>query len=527
MTGLRTLTNHLLRSDLVLIELESDQLRIEDPLSKRQFVFDEMQAAVLKMFDGTTSSEQIADELFGDLGQQEAVEKLADHLSTLALLDSGAALNVYEIRLKQAAALRSHARKMRNERVASSVRWAQANLPFYKEKLASIADEVHSVADLSKLPCTTKSDIREHFPIGLMPEAVNLEEAIKEGDVALATTSGSTGGRLQFIYHSHQSVSATLELFKGGFNDRRRVTFTTPICSGQVCHLGGTPYEERLFNETRLMLNSTERVMRLDKPHLEEIIEDIERFQPVDFCMDPVYGVALIRAFERFDLPLPKMEALMAGFEFLTQRHRKIIEAAFDLPLANSLGATDLGGPITLSCENNRMHVLNHVVLEYLRDDKPVMFGEVGELTVTFADDNPYTRLIRYRVGDLGRPIESCGCVWDDWPCLELEGKIKDTLIATDGTRVTSRGVDDLFIGLDWLDFYQLTQRSADEFEMLGVRWAGTESQPDEGEFRERFGSLLGLDAKLRIRYVRELPIEQSFKFPQTKQKSRAPLEVW
>ena len=61
--------------------------------------------------------------------------------------------------------------------------------PFYKKRLGELgitADSINSLADLRKIPFTTKQDLRDNYPYGLV--GGNLDDAVH-----IHSTSGTTG----------------------------------------------------------------------------------------------------------------------------------------------------------------------------------------------------------------------------------------------------------------------------------------------------------------------------------------------
>tara|TARA_R110002096_G_scaffold44526_13_gene120609 strand:- start:225862 stop:227460 length:1599 start_codon:yes stop_codon:yes gene_type:complete len=520
-----------LRDDLQERELEDDSFEIHDPVTKRVWSFDELQIDVLRLFDGGNSLREIADELGTSDGLQ-AVFKLARNVDELGLFDSETTLSRQELASRQAAAMRGQAQMHRDKRVAASVRWARDNLDFFQESLGPLADTVHTVADLSRLPTTTKADVRENFPDRLLLRGTDLQALVEAKQVMLSTTSGSTGGRLQYVFDLNRTTKQSISRHPAfsaseGARITNSATFTTPICNGQLCHRGGIPFEERMLTETVLQLNSSERIMRLEKSHLEEIVSDLARHQAESLAVDPVYAAALVLAFRKHDLKLPEISMLSTGWQYLTVRHREILTEGFNVPIYPTYGATDIGGGAAIWCENQRYHVMDDdFVFEYLRDGEPVDFGEIGEIAITSLRHS-YTRHIRYRVGDVARPIAACGCSFDDWPCFEFEGRVQDLLEATDGSIVTSRDVDDLFEGILWADFYQLIEKSAGQYQLLVMPTEGADKTIGEQQFLQRLHAILGDDAQIRVQYVRELPIEQSFKYPPTKRKNPQALRLW
>jgi len=261
--------------------------------------------------------------------------------------------------------------------------------------------------------------------------------------------------------------------------------------------------------------------MRLRQVELDKIVDEFQQFRPDVLYIDPVYATALVRALQRNSIPIPRVAALYSTYEFLSQLHKDILSEAFGIPVYQFYGTSEINDVAAVTCEHNRFHVLDERhVFEFLRDGRPVEPGTCGEITVTMLS-RPYSRFIRYRVGDLGTPVESCDCQFDDLQAFELEGRVQDVVFTTRGAPVTTRQVDQLFAGLSWIDFYQLLQRDRSRYELMAVPREGVDSQADEDCFRERMRELFGVDAQLVIGYVRELPVNPSLKYPATLNRSQ------
>src|SRR5262249_40433499 len=156
------------------------------------------------------------------------------------------------------------------------------------------------------------------------------------------------------------------------------------------------------------------------------ILRDLERFQPSVLRVDPVYAVALVRALEREQLPIPRVDAVWTAYEYCSALHRPILEAAFAAPVTTVYAATDLGGGCqAFRCERGVFHVWQEqYVFEYLRGGQPVAAGELGEIAVTSLAHR-FMPLVRYCVEDLGRPLaEPCSCDHADWLGFTLEGRL-------------------------------------------------------------------------------------------------------
>ena len=71
--------------------------------------------------------------------------------------------------------------------------------PFYKRRLGELgisADSIKTIADIRKIPFTTKQDLRENYPFGLV--GGNMDDAIR-----IHSSSGTTGHPTVVVYSRH------------------------------------------------------------------------------------------------------------------------------------------------------------------------------------------------------------------------------------------------------------------------------------------------------------------------------------
>jgi phenylacetate-CoA ligase len=81
----------------------------------------------------------------------------------------------------------------------------------------------------------------------------------------------------------------------------------------------------------------------------------------------------------------------------------------------------------------------------------------VGELVVTTLT-NDYMPLLRYRIGDL---VEKHAQPYGNH--FTVHGRVRDALIASDGTRLTTWEIDRCFDGISGIAHYELRQRENDD----------------------------------------------------------------
>ena len=65
---------------------------------------------------------------------------------------------------------RSELRKVQSERLLETVERIYFNVPYYRHKMQEAGlgpESIHTIDDLSRLPYTTKQDLRDNYPFGL------------------------------------------------------------------------------------------------------------------------------------------------------------------------------------------------------------------------------------------------------------------------------------------------------------------------------------------------------------------------
>lgn len=66
---------------------------------------------------------------------------------------------------------REQMRELQGKRLCKLVQYVYHNVPFYRHKMQEMdltPDDIRSIDDITKLPFTTKQDLRDNYPYGLM-----------------------------------------------------------------------------------------------------------------------------------------------------------------------------------------------------------------------------------------------------------------------------------------------------------------------------------------------------------------------
>ena len=96
-------------------------------------------------------------------------------------------------------ASREQIKAWQDERLVKQVRHVWDNVPAYRKKMEEkgvTPEDIRSSADLHKLPFTSKADLRDNYPDGLV--AVPRSKCVR-----VHATSGTTGKRVMAFYTQH------------------------------------------------------------------------------------------------------------------------------------------------------------------------------------------------------------------------------------------------------------------------------------------------------------------------------------
>lgn len=371
-------------------------------------------------------------------------------------------------RHRQAAFLRAEAAGRVFPRLREQLDFAAAHTAFHA-RLGPLLPRLAQPGDLSTLPLMTKDDLRGNFPAGVVARDVDLDARIGDGSLIFATTSGTMSDRLQVVSDTtvpripdHFEAWWGLEPFPPS-HEPRTCVFTTPICSGPVCHLGRSTPEERTVADVNLFLNSTEDLFSIDRPLVENVLAEATAFGVDLFFVHPVYLAVLLRRAQAWGLPLPRPRVVVSCYQLLQAGCRRIIAEALGCPVIDFYSATELGGFVAgIACRHGRLHArTDQVHLEVVGSDGAVVTDDgLGFLAVTTY--NRVMPLVRYLPGDVGRwSDELCPCALGaDWPVFRVEGRGRDVVLAPGGP-VTPHDVDRALAEQRAIDFYELEEGAA------------------------------------------------------------------
>lgn len=399
-----------------------------------------------------------------------------------------------------------------SQRLAAVLPRYLAQAPLYAESIKAGLSElpIWTPADLARLPFITKQDIRRDFPANFLPGA-ELESLLESETIELEHTSGTSEERTALLlprqWWAQQELRA-LELnplvadILAKNPDARRATFSSPVCSGDICYTGVPSREERIIGQT-LFLSLSRLPFLWSASELKRMAEEVIAWQPRFLDVDPVYGVAFARYCEREGLRLPSLAFIVCSYEFLSVTHRQILERVFGVPVFDLYGSTETGHLLMQDHLGQMRPSLETAVLEVVQVDAQ----GIGELVVTTLT-NEFMPLIRYRIGDLVlRREQSLGTRY------VIHGRAADAFRSSGGTCVTIWQVDQCFVGIRGVAHYQLVERPSRRFVLRFVPDRAGPGTDELSELQLRLSRLLEPSEPIALESTDLLMPERSGKF--------------
>ncbi|MBR6715492.1 MAG: phenylacetate--CoA ligase [Prevotella sp.] len=319
---------------------------------------------------------------------------------------------------------REELRKLQVKKLKATINVALKS-PMYKKRLGELdinADSINSVEDIRKIPFTTKDDLRNNYPFGLV--GGDMKDAIR-----IHSSSGTTGHPTVVAYSRHDIDSWANMIARNMYMVGCRNTDVFQNSSGYGMFTGGLGFQygaEKLGAVTipAAAGNSKRQIM---------FIRD---FGTTCLHAIPSYAIRLAEVFkeEGVDPRSTKLHTLFIGAEPHTEEQRQRIERMLGVKAYNSFGMTEMNGPgVAFECkEQNGMHLWeDNYIIEIIDPDtlEPVPDGEMGEMVLTTLDRDMMP-ILRYRTHDLTRILPGeCPCGRTHRRIDRIKGRTDDMFI--------------------------------------------------------------------------------------------------
>ena len=400
-------------------------------------------------------------------------------------------------------ASREQIKAWQDERLVKQVRHVWDNVPSYRKKMEEkgvTPEDIQSSADLYKLPFTSKADLRDNYPDGLV--AVPRSKCVR-----VHATSGTTGKRVMAFYTQHD------------------IDLWTDCCARAITAVGGSEedvcqiaYGYGMFTGGIGLDQGSRRVGCLTVPissgNTDRQIQFIRDLGTTILCCTPSYAAYLGESMHEMGMTPDQipLKAGIFGAEAWSEEMRQDIQNTMGIKAYDIYGLTELSGPgVAFECSaQSGMHINeDHFIAEIIDPDTGEVLpeGSKGELVFTSIDKEAFP-LLRYRTRDICiLKREKCSCGRTLVKMCKPMGRSDDMLIIR-GVNVFPSQIETVLLNHGYPANYQIIVGRVKSTDTLDVHVEMTPEMftDNVGEIERRqkqlvdgLRAMLGLAAKVTL----------------------------
>lgn len=296
-------------------------------------------------------------------------------------------------------------RRLQLERLQWTVRHAYENVPLYRKKFDEAGvkpEDIQSLDDISKLPFTTKEDLRSTYPFGMF--------AVPMSEVSRVHASSGTTGRPTVVGYTKDDLDVWATVLA-------RSLYAGGIRPGMMVH---NAYGYGLFTGGLGAHAGIEKlgatVIPISGGGTARQVQLIQDFKPDAILCTPSYLLTIADAMEAagIDPRSTSLKIAVLGAEPWTNEMRLELERRLDIDAVDIYGLSEVMGPgVGNECVETKdgPHIWeDHFLPEVLDSEslEPMPDGEEGELVFTSLTKQAFP-VIRYRTRDLTRLLPGTG----------------------------------------------------------------------------------------------------------------------
>ncbi|HSQ14931.1 MAG TPA: phenylacetate--CoA ligase, partial [Candidatus Binatia bacterium] len=291
---------------------------------------------------------------------------------------------------------REELEQLQLERLQSTLNRVYAHVPFYRRKFDALGispEEIGSLADLSRLPFTTKEDVRGNYPYGLF--AVPLREVVRIHASSGSMETSSVVGYTRNDITMWSKLVARI-LVAGGVtkDDVVQVSFRYGLFTGGF----GLHYGAERLGASVIPASSGNTARQI------QIMKD---FKTTALVSTPSYAMLVADTIREMGISVSALSLKygLFGGEPWSEKMRREIQDALGIVATDTYGLSEVIGPgVSGEClERDGLHINEDHFLVEVIDPKtlpPVPPGQSGELVITTLTKEAFP-MVRYRTRDL------------------------------------------------------------------------------------------------------------------------------
>ncbi|MBE0504146.1 MAG: phenylacetate--CoA ligase [Desulfuromonadales bacterium] len=326
------------------------------------------------------------------------------------------------------------------------------NVPFYEESFdnAGISpDAIKSLADLQRLPFTTKQDMRDSYPYGLF--AAPMEEIVR-----IHASSGTTG-KPTVVGYTSRDISNWSDLMARSF-------VAAGAHRGDIIH---NAYGYGLFTGGLGAHYGAERlgasVIPISGGNTKRQIMIMQDFGSTVLTCTPSYSLFMAEEArtEGIDFKNLKLRVGIFGAEPWSEAMRREIETKLNLDAIDIYGLSEIMGPgVAIECieAKSGLHIWeDHFIPEIIDPESGEVLpeGTQGELVITTITKEGIP-LIRYRTRDItSLTYAPCICGRTHARLTRMSGRSDDMLIIR-GVNVFPSQIESILVRVEGVEPHYL-----------------------------------------------------------------------
>jgi len=314
---------------------------------------------------------------------------------------------------------------LQGKRLRKIVEYVYHHVPFYRSKMQEMdlrPDDIQSIEDITRLPFTTKKDLRDNYPFGL--------QAAPQSEIIRIHASSGTTGNPTIVGYTRKDVGVWSECMARcltSFGVTRDDIFSVAYGYGLFTGGLGAHYGVEHIGAS---------VVPASTGNTEKHLKLIRDLGITGIACTPSYALYLAETMEKMGISLDQIKLRVGAFgaEPWTEDMRHEIEERLGLKAYNIYGLSEVMGPsVSYECQaQNGSHInedhfypeiINPVTLE------PLPVGQSGELVFTTLTKEGMP-VLRYRTRDLCSLLPgTCSCGRTNVRMSRIQGRSDDMLI--------------------------------------------------------------------------------------------------